>query len=102
MVKSIVMESHSFERFPDGSVQDEGKAKTYFYANKFRSNWHIRSQSGSMIFDEESVFMITDGEVKAVENAESYDGYLSQYFYSWRRSDIPCSCVLPHRRHPVA
>ena len=76
-VKSIVMESHSFEYFPDGSVQDEGKSKTYFYANKFRSDWYAHNQRGSMIFDGESVFMIADGEVKAVspENAESYVSY---------------------------
>ena len=76
-VKSIVMESHSFEHFPDGSVQDEGKSKTYFYANKFRSDWHVHDQRGSMIFDGKSVFMIADGEVKAVppENTESYVSY---------------------------
>ena len=63
-VKSIVMESQSFEHFPDGSMQDEGKSKTYFYANKFRSEWHNHNHKGGMIFDGESVFTMTDGEVK--------------------------------------
>ena len=63
-VKSIVMESQSFEHFPDGSLQDEGKSKTYFYANKFRSEWHNHNHKGGMIFDGESVFTMTDGEVK--------------------------------------
>ena len=45
-VKSIVMESHSFEHFPDGSMQDEGKNKTYFYTNKFRSEWDHNNRKG--------------------------------------------------------
>ena len=73
-VKSIVMESHSFEHFPDGSMQDEGKNKTYFYTNKFRSEWDHNNRKGSMIFDGESLFMIADGEVKRLppEEGKSY------------------------------
>ncbi|MCG8623875.1 MAG: TlpA family protein disulfide reductase, partial [Proteobacteria bacterium] len=69
-VKSIVMESQSFEHFPDGSMQDEGKYKTYLYADKFRSDWHNHNHKGGMIFDGESVFMMTDGEVKLLPPPE--------------------------------
>jgi len=73
-VKSIMMESQSFEYFPDGSTQDEGKIKTYFYANKFRSEWHYHNHKGGIIFDGESVFTMTDGEVKLLppEKGKSY------------------------------
>ena len=73
-VKSIVMESHSFEHFPDGSMQDEGKSKIYFYANKFRSEWHSHNHTGGMIFDGESLFTLSDGEVKLLppEEGKSY------------------------------
>ncbi len=73
-VKSFVMESHSFEHFPDGSMQDEGKSKIYYYANKFRSEWNDDNRNGAMIFDGESLYMIADGEVKLLppEPGESY------------------------------
>ena len=73
-VKSIVMESHSFEHFPDGSMQDEGKAKIYFHANKFRSEWDNNNRKGGMIFDGEALYMIRDGEVKLLppEEGKSY------------------------------
>ena len=70
-VKSVVMESQSFEHFPDGSMQDEGKSKTYFYANKFRSEWHNHNRTGGMIFDGESLFTISDGAVKLLPPEES-------------------------------
>ncbi len=69
-VKSIVMESHSFEHFPDGSMQDEGKNKIYFHANKFRSEWDNNNRKGGMIFDGEALYMIRDGEVKLLPSAE--------------------------------
>ena len=73
-VKSLVMESHSFEHFPDGSMQDEGKTKTYFYANRFRSEWNDRNRKGAMLFDGETLYMIADGEVKRLplEEGKSY------------------------------
>ena len=73
-VKNIVMESHSFEHFPDGSVQDEGQSKTYFYANKFRSEWHNHNHKGGIIFDGKSVFRLSDGAVKLLspEEGKSY------------------------------
>ena len=73
-VNSIVMESHSFEHFPDGSMQDEGKTKTYYYTNKFRSEWDHNNRKGAMIFDGESLFMIADGEVQLLppEEGKSY------------------------------
>lgn len=73
-VKSIVMESHSFEHFPDGSMQDEGKTKIYFHANKFRSEWDNNNRKGGMIFDGEALYMIRDGEVKPLtpEEGKSY------------------------------
>ena len=73
-VNSIVMESHSFEHFPDGSMQDEGKTKTYYYTNKFRSEWDHNNRKGAMIFDGKSLFMIADGEVQLLppEEGKSY------------------------------
>lgn len=74
-VKSIVMESESFEHFPDGTMQDEGPAKTYFDANRVRSDWGIHAQKDNhLIFDGESVFIIAAGEVKPVspEETKSY------------------------------
>ena len=76
-VKSIMMESHSFEHFPDGTKQDEGWAKTYFSANKFRSDWYQHDQKDSLIFDGESVFRTTDGKPRPVppEVTESYTNF---------------------------
>ncbi|MYB94612.1 redoxin domain-containing protein [Candidatus Poribacteria bacterium] len=65
-VKNIVTESHSFEHFPDGDVQDEGRSKAYFYPDKFRSDWDIDGDVGGLIFDGNSLFRVTDGEAKPV------------------------------------
>ena len=69
-VKNIVTESHSFEHFPDGDVQDEGRSKAYFYPDKFRSDWDIEGDKGGLIFDGNSLFRVTDGDVKPVPPGE--------------------------------
>ena len=83
-VKSIVMESESFEHLPDGTMQDEGPAKTYFDANRVRSDWGIHAQKDNhLIFDGESVFMIAAGEVKPVplEETESYINFFKDSLF---------------------
>ena len=69
-VKNIVTESHSFEHFPDGDVQDEGRSKAYFYPDKFRSDWDIEGDKGGLIFDGNSLFRVTNGDVKPVPPGE--------------------------------
>ena len=69
-VKNIVTESHSFEHFPDGDVQDEGRSKAYFYPDKFRSDWDIDGDKGGLIFDGNSLFRVTDGDAKPVPAGE--------------------------------
>lgn len=69
-VKNIVTESHSFEHFPDGDVQDEGRSKAYFYPDKFRSDWDIDGDVGGLIFDGNSLFRVTDGAAKPVPSGE--------------------------------
>lgn len=69
-VKNIVIESHSFEHFPDGDVQDEGRSKAYFYPDKFRSDWDIDGDVGGLIFDGHSLFRVTDGDAKPVPPQE--------------------------------
>lgn len=69
-VKNIVTESHSFEHFPDGDVQDEGRSKAYFYPDKFRSDWDIDGDVGGLIFDGNSLFRLTDGDAKPVPSEE--------------------------------
>ena len=69
-VKNIVTESHSFEHFPDGDVQDEGRSKAYFYPNKFRSDWDADGDKGGLIFDGNSLFRLTDGDAKPVPSGE--------------------------------
>ena len=69
-VKNIVTESHSFEHFPDGDMQDEGRSKAYFYPDKFRSDWDVDGHRGGFIFDGNSLFQLTDGTVKPVPPGE--------------------------------
>lgn len=69
-VKNIVTESHSFEHFPDGDVQDEGRSKAYFYPHKFRSDWDIDGDVGGLIFDGNSLFQVTDRDAKPVPLGE--------------------------------
>ena len=69
-VKNIVTESHSFEHFPDGDVQDEGRSKAYFYPNKFRSDWDVDGDKGGLIFDGNSLFQLTGGDAKPVPSGE--------------------------------
>ena len=69
-VKNIVTESHSFEHFPDGDMQDEGRSKAYFYPDKFRSDWDVDGHRGGFIFNGNSLFQLTDGTVKPVPPGE--------------------------------
>ena len=103
-VKSIVMESQSFEHLPDGTMQDEGSAKTYFDANRIRSDWRIHDQRDShLIFDGESVSMTTDGEVKPVppDKAASYVNFFKDSLFRepiWllttlSKNDVPVQYV---------
>ena len=79
-VKSIVMESNSFEHLPDGTMQDEGPAKTYFDANRIHSDWQT---GGRLIFDGELVSMVADREVKPVppEGAKSYVNFFKDSLF---------------------
>ena len=70
VVKNIVTESHSFEHFPDGDVQDEGRSKAYFYPDKFRSDWDVDGHRGGLIFDGNSLFRLADGVAKPVPPGE--------------------------------
>ncbi|MDE0315101.1 MAG: redoxin domain-containing protein [Candidatus Poribacteria bacterium] len=82
-VKNIVIESHSFEHFPDDSVQDEGQSKTYYYTNKFRNDWYIRDSVESLIFDGDSLFQLTNGEAKPIpqERAKSFVDYFKDSIF---------------------
>ncbi len=82
-VKNIVMESHSFEHLPDGHVQDEGQSKTYYYTNKFRNDWDISDSVESLIFDGDSLFQLTNGEVKPIpqEKAKSFVDYFKDSIF---------------------
>ena len=103
-VKSIMMESESFEHLPDGTMQDEGPAKTYFDANRVRSDWGIHAQKDNhLIFDGESVFIIAAGEVKPVppDETKSYvdffkDGLFREPIWllaTLSKNDIPVQYI---------
>lgn len=72
-VKNIVMESHSFEYFPDGTVQDEGRNKSYISPNKSRTDWDINGGSDSLIFNEDALYQLTNGKAQPIpeDKAES-------------------------------
>lgn len=72
-VKNIVMVSHSFEYFPDGTVQDEGRNRTYYYPNKARADWDLDGGSDSLIFNEDAMYRIMNGKTQPVpeDKAES-------------------------------
>ena len=61
-VKNIVIESQSFEYLPNGTVQDEGRSKTYYFPDKFRSDWDTNSGNDSIIYDGDSLFQLTNGK----------------------------------------
>lgn len=61
-VKNIVIESQSFEYLPNGIVQDEGRSKTYYLPDKFRSDWDTDSGNDSIIYDGDSLFQLTNGK----------------------------------------
>ena len=99
-VKSIVMESESFEHLPDGTIQDEGPAITYFDANKFRSDWYLHNRKGSLIFDGESVFTIAEGKVKPVP-PEAVKSYVSFFKDSLFREPMRLLATLSKNDVPV-
>lgn len=99
-VKSIVMESESFEHLPDGTIQDEGPAITYFDANKFRSDWYLHNRKGSLIFDGESVFTIAEGKVKPVP-PEAVKSYVSFFKDSLFREPVRLLATLSKNDVPV-
>ena len=99
-VKSIVMESESFEHLPDGTMQDEGPAITYFDANKFRSDWYLHNRKGSLIFNGESVFTIAEGKVKPVP-PEAVKSYVSFFKDSLFREPIRLLATLSKNDVPV-
>lgn len=82
-VRNIVTESHSFEHFPDGDVQDEGRSKAYFYRDKFRSDWDVDGDQGGLIFDGNAFFQLSDGAVKPMpsEAAASYITFFKDSFF---------------------
>ena len=82
-VRNIVTESHSFEHFPDGDVQDEGRSKAYFYPDKFRGDWDVDGDKGGLIFDGNAFFRLSDGAVKPVpsEAAASYITFFKDSFF---------------------
>ena len=99
-VKGIVMESESFEHLPDGTIQDEGPAITYFDANKFRSDWYLDNRKGSLIFDGKSVFTIAEGKVKPVP-PEVVKSYVSFFKDSLFREPMRLLATLSKNDVPV-
>ena len=65
-VKNIVIESQSFEYFSDGTVQDEGQNKTYYYPNKFRSDWNRNGSKDSLMLDGDALFQLTNGQLNDI------------------------------------
>ena len=99
-VKNIVTESHSFEHFPDGDVQDEGRSKAYFYPDKFRSDWEIDGDVGGLIFDGHSLFRVTNGDAKPVP-PEEITSYLIFFRDSLFREPIWLLPALANGKIPV-
>ena len=77
-VKNIVMESHSFEYFPDGTVQDEGRNKSYFSQNKSRTDWDMDGRSDSLIFNEDTLYQLTNGKAQPIPDDKA-DSIISFY-----------------------
>ena len=82
-VKNIVMESDSFEHFPDGSVQDEGRSTSYFYADKLRNDMHMDESVDSIIYDGNTLYQLEDGESKTIppEVAKSFVDFLKDSLF---------------------
>lgn len=82
-VKNFVMESRSFEHFPDGSVQDEGQSKSYFYANKLRNDWHTDDSVVSIIYDGKTLYQLEDEESKPIPPgaAKSFADFLKDSLF---------------------
>ena len=77
-VKNIVMESQSFEYLPDGSVQDEGRNKTYFYPNKSRTDWEMGEGGYSLIYNEETMIRVSNGEAQPIPD-DKLESIISLY-----------------------
>ena len=82
-VKNFVMESRSFEHFPDGDIQDEGRSKSYYFASKFRSDSYSNSGTDSLIYDGTSLFQLTDKEVVQIppEKAKSFVSFFKDSLF---------------------
>ena len=82
-VKNIVIESDSFEHFPDDSVQDEGRSKSYFYTNKLRSDWHMDDSVDSIIYNGNTLYQLENGKNKPIppEAAKSFIDFLKDSLF---------------------
>ena len=99
-VKNIVMESHSFEYFPDGSVQDEGRNKSYFLPNKSRTDWDIGGRSDSLIFNEDTLIQLTDGKAQHIPK-NKIESIISLYKDGLFREPIWLLTTLSQNEIPV-
>ena len=82
-VKNIVIESQSFEHFPDGTTHNEGRNKTYYYPNKLRDDWHIDDSVVSIIYDGKTLYQLKDGESKPIpgEAVKSFVDFLKDSLF---------------------
>ena len=103
-VKSIVMESESFEHLPDGTMQDEGPApqKHILMPTGVRSDWGIHAQKDNhLIFDGESVFMIAAGERSNLFPLEETESYINFFKDSLFREPMWLLATLSKNDVPV-
>ena len=99
-VKNIVIESKSFEHLPDGNVQDEGRNKVYYYANKLRNNWYTDDETNSLIFDGNTLFLLEDREVQPIPQ-ERVESFVSFFKDSLFREPIWLLTKLSQNKIPV-
>ena len=99
-VKNIVMESHSFEYFPDGTVQDEGRNTSYFSQNKSRTDWDMNGRSDSLIFNEGTLYQLTNGKAQPIPDDKA-DSIISFYKDGLFREPIWLLIKLSQDKIPV-
>ena len=99
-VKNIVMESHSFEYFPDGTVQDEGRNKSYFYPNKSRTDWNINGESDSLIYNKDAMYRVSNGKAQPIPEDKA-DSIISFYKDGLFREPIWLLAKLSQDEIPV-
>lgn len=99
-VKNIVMESQSFEYFPDGSVQDEGRNKSYFFPNKSRTDWDMGGGSDSLIYNEDTMYRVSNGEVQPIPD-DKLESIISLYKDGLFREPIWLLTKLSQNEMPV-